>query len=102
MCIASLRTLVDNRIIPDTGLEAFFRRGNKAGIKPVHAKRLRLQLARLDAATPPDDMGLPGWRLHLLTGNLKGHWAVWVDKNWRVTFSFERENAVLVNYQDDH
>jgi len=41
------------------GLEAFFRRGSKAGIKPVHAKRLRLQLARLDTAKTPEDMGLP-------------------------------------------
>jgi proteic killer suppression protein len=84
------------------GLEAFFRRGSKAGIKPVHAKRLRLQLARLDTAKTPEDMGLPGWRLHLLAGNLKDRWSVWVDKNWRMTFKFDREDAVLVDYQDYH
>ncbi len=84
------------------GLEAFFREGSKAGIKPVHAKRLGLQLAMLDAAKGPQDMGLPGWRLHPLTGKLEGHWAVWVDKNWRMTFVFEGEDAVLVDYQDYH
>jgi len=84
------------------GLEAFFLRGSKAGIKPVHAKRLRLQLARLDAAKSPQDMGLPGWRLHPLTGDLKNFWAVWVDKNWRMTFTFDQEDAVLVDYQDYH
>ena len=47
-------------------------------------------------------MGLPGWRLHPLKGELQGPWAVWVDKNWRLTFRFEGEDAVLVDYQDYH
>jgi proteic killer suppression protein len=59
-------------------------------------------LGKLDSAKSPDDMGLPGWRLHPLSGNLNGHWAVWVDKNWRMTFTFDGENAVLVDYQDYH
>ena len=84
------------------GLEAFFRRGSKAGIKPVHADRLRLQLAKLDTAKSPEDMGLPGWRLHPLSGKLKDHWAVWADKNWRMTFKFDGGDAVLVDYQDYH
>ncbi len=84
------------------GIEAFFRTGSKAGIQPLHAKRLRLQLARLDTAKTPEDMNLPGWKCHALTGDLDGHRAVWVDKNWRLTFAFEGEEAVLVDYQDYH
>lgn len=84
------------------GLGAFFYSGSKAGIQPAHAKRLRLQLAKLEAAKGPQDMDLPGWRLHVLKGSLKGHWAVWVDQNWRMTFRFEHEDAVLVDYQDYH
>jgi toxin HigB-1 len=84
------------------GLERFFRVGSKAGIQPKHAKRLRLQLGRLDAAAGPVDMDLPGWRLHPLKGELAGHWAVWVDENWRLTFAFEGPEAVLVDYQDYH
>jgi len=84
------------------GLKAFFETGSKAGIQPQHATRLNLQLARLDAATNPDDMNLPNWRLHPLKGDLQNHWAVWVDKNWRLTFTFDNHDAVLVNYQDYH
>lgn len=84
------------------GLERFFRVGSKAGIQPKHAKRLRVQLGRLDAAAGPADMDLPGWRLHPLKGELAGHWAVWVDENWRLTFAFEGPDAVLVDYQDYH
>ena len=84
------------------GLQRFFEAGSKAGIQAVHATRLRLQLARLDKAISPQDMDLPNWRLHPLKGNLAGHWAVWVDANWRLTFTFEGEDATLVDYQDYH
>lgn len=84
------------------GLERFFRDGSKAGIQPKHARRLRLQLGRLDAAAGPADMGLPGWRLHALKGDLAGHWAVWVDENWRLTFRFAGTDAEVVDYQDYH
>jgi proteic killer suppression protein len=84
------------------GLERFFREGSKAGIQPQHANRLRLQLARLDAADGPGDMNLPGWKWHSLKGALAGHWAVSVSGNWRMTFTFEGEDAVLVDYRDYH
>jgi proteic killer suppression protein len=84
------------------GLELYFRTGSKRGIAPAHATRLRLQLARLNSAQVPQDMNLPGWRLHPLRGDLREHWAVWVDKSWRLTFRFEGTDAVLVNYQDYH
>lgn len=84
------------------GVERFFLTGSKAGIQPKHAKRLSLQLARLDAAVGPADMNLPGWRLHPLKGMLAGHWAVWVDENWRLTFRFDGSDAELVDYQDYH
>ena len=84
------------------GLERFFISGSKSGIQPLHAKRLRLQLAKLDSAKTADDMNLPGWKLHSLKGNLDDHWAVWVDQNWRITFTFDGEDAVLVDYQHYH
>lgn len=84
------------------GLERFFETGSKAGIQSKHEKRLRLQLSRLDDARRPEDMDAPNWKLHPLKGELKGHWAVWVDENWRLTFVFEGEDAVLLDYQDYH
>ena len=84
------------------GLERFFREGSKAGILPQHAPRLRLQLARLDAASSAADMAMPGWRFHELSDDLKGHWSVRVDGNWRMTFTFQGEDAILVDYKDYH
>ncbi|HEX7636306.1 MAG TPA: type II toxin-antitoxin system RelE/ParE family toxin [Noviherbaspirillum sp.] len=84
------------------GLQAFFETGSKAGIQPHHASRLSRQLARLDVAKGPDDMNVPGWKLHLLVGDLAGHYSVTVNGNWRITFAFEQGDALLVDYQDYH
>ena len=68
----------------------------------MHAKRLRNLLTALDAASSPTDMNAPGYQLHPLHGDLEGHWAVSVSGNWRLTFVFQDEDAILVNYQDYH
>jgi proteic killer suppression protein len=84
------------------GLERFFQTGSKAGIQPAHAKKLRLRLAVLDKSIDPQGMNVPGWKLHALGGDMEGHWSVWVNSNWRITFRFEGEDAILVDYQDYH
>ena len=84
------------------GLQAFFETGSKAGIQPHHAARLRRQLARLDLVKTAADMNVPGWGLHALVGTLAGRYAVSVSGNWRLTFEFDGEDAVLVDYHDYH
>ena len=84
------------------GLARFFFEGSKAGIQARHAQKLRLQLGRLEASKGPGDMNLPGWRFHPLKGELRGFWAVSVDGSWRLTFAFDGEDAVLVDYVDYH
>lgn len=84
------------------GVELFFRTGKTSGIQAKHAKRLRLQLTALNRASAPRDMAAPGWHLHPLKGRFVGHWSVWVDSHWRLTFAFEDGDAVLVDYQDYH
>lgn len=84
------------------GLRQFYRTGSKAGIQAQHAARLRLILARLDAAHKPRDMDLPGLRLHQMSGDLEGFWAVAVSGNWRVIFRFAGPDAYDVDYLDYH
>lgn len=84
------------------GLKRFFETGSTAGIRPDHAGKLARQLQHLNVATNPQDMNIPGWMLHPLRGDLKDHWSVRVNGNWRMTFRFEGEDAVLVDYQDYH
>lgn len=84
------------------GLKDFFENGSKAGIRPDHASKLSRQLLRLDVAKAPEDMNVPGWRFHSLGGDLDGHFSIMVNGNWRMTFMFEGEDAILVDYQDYH
>lgn len=84
------------------GLEKFFLTGSKAGIQPAHAVKLRLQLTLLNTAKNEQRMNVPGWDLHPLKGKLVGQWSVKVNGNWRMTFTFENEQAILVDYQDYH
>ncbi|NHR07370.1 peptidase [Chromobacterium haemolyticum] len=84
------------------GLKKFFETGSKKGIQPHHEKRLKLQLAVLDKACKLEDMGVPGWGLHPLGGDMAGHWSVTVNGNWRLTFMFDGQDAHVVNYQDYH
>lgn len=85
------------------GVERFFTTGSKAGIQAKHADRLHEQLFMLDNAKRPADMGIfAGWKLHQLTGNLCGHWAIKVSGNWSLTFAFDGEDVILVDYQDYH
>ena len=84
------------------GLEAFYRTGSTKGIQAAHARKLGIILAMLDVAKEPQDLNQPGLRMHPLKGDLKGHWSVWVNGNWRITFHFDGTDIKLVDYQDYH
>jgi proteic killer suppression protein len=59
-------------------------------------------LDRLDAAIRPADMNVPGGRFHALRGDRKGRWAVSVSGNLRLTFTFDREDAIDIDLEDCH
>lgn len=84
------------------GLEVFFRTGKKTGIQAAHARRLQIMLTLLNVAKAPLAMNAPGYGLHALKGDLKGQWSATVNGNWRLTFRFEGEDAILIDYQDYH
>jgi toxin HigB-1 len=84
------------------GLQLFYETGSKKGIIPDHSNRLGRILDRLDASVGPQDMNLPGFKLHPLSGKQKGRWSVWVNGNWRVTYEFDGCDAVVIDYEDYH
>jgi proteic killer suppression protein len=84
------------------GLETLYRTGSARGVQPTHSRKLLRILAALDAATSPADLNHPGYKLHPLKGDMQGHWSVWVNGNWRVTFRFVGADVELVDYKDFH
>ncbi len=84
------------------GLQRLYERNDRRRIPPDYVDKVERILARLDVAGEPRDMNLPGYRLHQLSGDLSGFWAVMVSGNWRLIFRFESGNAYDVDLTDYH
>ncbi|RPJ58908.1 MAG: peptidase, partial [Acidobacteria bacterium] len=68
------------------GLERLFEDGEKARIGADILPKVERALLVLVAADSPQDLDLPGFRLHPLKGKLKGFWSVAISGNWRIIF----------------
>lgn len=86
----------------DRALKRLYERGDRAGIRPDMVAKIERIIQRLDEITTPEQMGLPGYRLHPLTGNLSGFWSVTVNGNWRIIFRFEEGHVHDVRLLDYH
>ena len=64
--------------------------------------RIEDVLGRLDVAVSPEDLNLPGYRLHRLKGGLAGHWSISISGNWRIIFRFAEGDVFDVNLMDYH
>ena len=84
------------------GLEDFFYKDLKKGIKADQADKIARILDRLNSATDIIDMNYPRSHLHKLTGKLKGRYSVRVSGNWRIIFEFIDGDAHVVDYDDYH
>jgi len=80
----------------------YFHNDDHSRINSKHASKLARILDRLDASVRPQDMNLPGYKLHELGGKEKATWSVWISGNWIVTFKFEGTDAIHVDYRDYH
>ena len=83
-------------------LQRFWTKGQTKHVRAAHVAKLTLLLSTLDSATGPDGMNVPGWGFHRLTGDQAGRYAVKVDKNWRLTFTWLVPDAIDVDYEDYH
>lgn len=84
------------------GLKRLYERDDASGVNPQWRGRVRAILARLDAAHVPEDMDLPGLRLHRLVGDRRDRWAVTVSGNWRIVFCLDQDGAREVDLVDYH
>jgi proteic killer suppression protein len=84
------------------GLKRLYERDDRSGIRPDFADTIQEILTVLDDAATPQELDLPGYRLHPLKGDLKGFWSVTVRANWRIIFRFEGTDAFDVELIDYH
>ena len=84
------------------GLKRLYERGDKSSIGANIRGRVERILFVLDQAETLEDMDMPGYRLHPLTGERKDTWSIRVTGNWRITFVFEEGNVFNVDLEDYH
>ena len=82
-------------------LAAFWHHRDASRIRPDLIKRLTLRLSRLNAATQPGKMNLPGFNFHRLQGS-PVRYTVHINGPWCLTFEWEGEDAVRVDLEQYH
>jgi len=90
------------RTFKHRGLRRLYENDDRRGVNAEHVEKIMRILARMEIAKHPEDLDLPGFRLHALKGSLDGYWSITVRANWRIMFRFDGSDAVDVNLVDYH
>jgi len=88
--------------IKHKGLRRLHEKNDRSGIRPDMVDKAQKILSSLEAADSPEEMNLPMFRFHSLSGDREGTYSVTVKANWRVTFRFKNGAAYDVNLEDYH
>jgi toxin HigB-1 len=88
--------------IKHKGLRRLYEKDDRSGIRTDLVEKVQKILSALEAANGPEDMALPSFRFHALTGGRRGTYSVTVKANWRVTFRFHEGAAYDVDLEDYH
>ena len=64
--------------------------------------RILRRLDALDAAADPEDMKIPGFDFHPLSGRRQGTYSVHVNGPWCVTFGWDGTDAIRVDLEQYH
>ncbi|MCZ6887301.1 MAG: type II toxin-antitoxin system RelE/ParE family toxin [Gammaproteobacteria bacterium] len=85
------------------GLKKFFTDDESSGLPAASVERIRDMFVALEAAANIQQLrGLPGWKLHPLTGNRKGQWAMSVTGNLRMVFEVKNDEISKMTLEDYH
>ncbi|MGE0117624.1 MAG: type II toxin-antitoxin system RelE/ParE family toxin [Dongiaceae bacterium] len=84
------------------GLAELWSKGRTGKIDARMHKRIRVRLDRLDAATAPEQLDLPGFDFHALRGHDPTRYTVHVNGPWGITFEFFAGDVRCVDFVQYH
>lgn len=84
------------------GLKRLYLQGDVSGVRPDHVARIQSILGVIDKAGTLAEMDVATFRLHALSGDMKGYWSIVVRANWRIIFRFEDGRALELELIDYH
>jgi proteic killer suppression protein len=89
--------------IAHKGLRLLWEKDDPSKLPPEQIEKIGRVLSVLNTAKTLEPLRMiPGFKLHPLSGDLKGYWSVWVTGNYRICFRFEDGKARDINYIDYH
>ncbi len=89
--------------ISHKGLRLLWEKNDPSKLPPEQIDKIKRILSTLNTIKELGPLRMiPGYKLHPLSGNLKGFWSVWITGNYRIYFRFEDGNVLDVNYEDYH
>ena len=86
----------------DKGLRELHERGTTSKIDKRFHTRIIRRLDALNVASEPEDMNVPGFDFHALSGFKPTRYSVHVNGPWCITFEFNGENAARVDFEQYH
>lgn len=86
------------------GLRLLWEEGKTNKLPAEQIDGIERMLVVIDSAQRvPEDFGaFMNWNIHKLSGDLKDFWSVKVNKNYRIIFYFDGQNAYDLDYIDYH
>jgi len=83
-------------------LKLYWTKGDASKLPSEQRGRIARALAFLDAAIMPEEMDRPGYRFHELKSDREGTFSITISANWRLTFQFDGEDAIVLDHEDYH
>ena len=93
------------RSVIHKGLRKLIEDDDRSGIQPDLVDKIRRMILFLQDMQTDDELrSIPNWKAHMLTGNRKGVWSLFVSKNWRMTFRVDKTEIEIIDldYEDYH
>ena len=90
------------RTFRSKALAELWAKGRTAKIDANMRKRILIRLDRLNAASAPAQMNLPGFDFHALKGFVPTRYTIHVNGPWCITFEFGSGDALRVDFEQYH
>jgi len=94
--------MLDGQLILNRALRRYWERDDPSRINAKWREKVWRILNALDVAVSPRELAIPGFGYHELKGDRKGTHAVWVTRNWRITFKWRDEGPYDIDMEDYH
>lgn len=93
------------RNVVHKGLRRFIEQDDASGLQSAVIEKIRRIVSFLQDMEREEELRtVSSWKAHMLTGDRKGTWSLFVTKNWRMTFRIDAEEIEIIDldYEDYH